>query len=168
MPTANPSLPPAKKRKVATKQRGDLEHIQRLENILLEAVSGGASLNPLVDLLDATKDAGDPHVLFKCIYALYRIFASVVETGMLVPTADAGAKVVRFWIWERFNIFTDMLVGLMNDSEKFLRVSVTQYARPGYPPNPLDFRYTNSFLPPQALVVFFVIWPGCSGSLLFI
>ena len=125
MPATNPSLPPAKKRKVATKQHDDLEHIQRLEHLLLGAVSEGTSLNPLVDLLDVTKGAGDPHVLFKCIYALYRVFASIIDAGMLVPTPDAGAKVVRTWIWERFNIFTDMLVGLMNDSEKSLRVSAT-------------------------------------------
>ena len=130
MTAADSSLPPAKKRKLATKRRGDLERIQRLEDLLLEAVSGGTSLNPLVDLLDATKDAGDPHVLFKCIYALYRVFASITDTGMLVPTPDAGAKIVRAWIWERFNVFTDMLVGLMNDSEKSLRVSVVATPSP--------------------------------------
>lgn len=124
MPAANPSLPPAKKRKVSAKQHDDLAHVQRLEGLLLEAVSEGSSLNLLVDLLDAAKDAEDPHVLFKCIYALYRVFASVIDTGMLVPTYNAGAKVVRAWIWERLNLFTDILVGLMNDSEKALRVSV--------------------------------------------
>ena len=148
MPTANPSLPPAKKPKVATKQHGDLAHVQRLEKLLLEAVSDKTSLNPLVDLLDATKDAGDPHVLFKCIYALYRVFASITDARMLVPTSDAGAKVVRAWIWERFNIFTDILVGLMNDPEKALRVSVVQCAHPGYEPTSPDLCGTNSLLPP--------------------
>ena len=164
MPAADSSLPPAKKRKLATKRHGDLERIHRLEDLLLEAVSGGTSLNPLVDLLDATKDAGDPHVLFKCIYALYRVFASITDTGMLVPTLDAGAKIVRAWIWERFNVFTDMLVGLMNDSEKSLRVSVVQHPHPVNRLNFLALRDTNSLLPPQALVVFFVIRPGCPGA----
>ena len=89
-------------------------------------------MNPLLDLLDITKNIGDPHLLFKGIYALYRVFASIIDTRMLVPTPDAGAKVVRAWTWERFNIFTDMLVGLMSDSEKSLRVSIVQYAYPGY------------------------------------
>lgn len=132
MSTTNSSLPPAKKRKVATKHHGNLAHIQHLEKLLLEAVAKGTSLNPLVDLLSAAKDAGDPHLLFKCIYSLYRVFASIVDTGMLVPASDTGAKVVRTWIWERLNVFTDMLVGLMSDSEKSLRVSVLQYTRPGY------------------------------------
>lgn len=132
MSAANPSLPPAKKRKVATKQHDDLAQIQRLESLLLEAVSEGTSLNPLVDLLDITKNVGDPHVLFKCTYALYRVFASIIDTRMLVPTPDARVKVVRTWIWERFNVFTDMLVGLMNDSEKSLRVSIAQYTHPVY------------------------------------
>jgi len=148
MPAANPSLPPAKKRKVATKQHDDLAHIQRLEALLLEAVSEGTSLNPLVDLLDVTRDVGDPHLLFKCIYALYRVFASIIDTRMLVPTPDAEAKVVRAWIWERFNIFTDMLVGLMNDSEKSLRVSIVQYAHPGYRSSSLDLCGANSLFPP--------------------
>ena len=130
MPATDPSLPPAKKRKVAVKQYSDVEHIQRLENLLLEAVSEGASLNPLVDLLDSAKNAGDPHLLFKSIYALYRVFSSIIDARMLVPTPDADAKVVRIWISERLNIFTDMLVGLMNDSEKSLRVSVFQPVNP--------------------------------------
>jgi U3 small nucleolar RNA-associated protein 19 len=126
MPTTNPSLPPAKKRKVSAEQYGGLVHIQRLEKLLLNAVAEGTSFNPLVDLLDAAMIAEDPHLLFKCIYSLYRIFASIIDTGMLVPTPDSGAKVVRTWVWEKLNIFTDMLVGLMSDSEKSLRVSVSQ------------------------------------------
>ena len=163
-PTTNPSLPPAKKRKVSTKQHGDLPHIQRLEKLLLEAVSEGTSLNPLVDLLDAAMGAGDPHVLFKCIYSLYRVFASIINTGMLASTPDSGAKVVRTWIWERLNVFTDMLVGLVSDSEKSLRVSAFQYAHLGYKSSSLDLRNTNSFLPPQAPVVFFVLRPGWPGT----
>jgi len=132
MPAANPSLPPAKRRKVTNKQHDNLAQIERLEKLLVEAVSEGTSLNPLVDLLDATTHARDPHVLFKCTYALYRVFAFIIDAGMLVPSPDAGTKVVRTWIWERLNVFTDLLVGLMNDSEKSLRVSVFQRAHPGY------------------------------------
>lgn len=164
MSTANPSLPPAKRRKVSTKQHGGIAHIQRLEKLLLEAVSEGTSLNPLVDLIDAAMDAEDPHLLFKCIYSLYRVFASIIDTGMLVPTPDSGAKIVRTWIWEKLNVFTDMLVGLMSDSEKSLRVSIFQCTYLGYNSSFLDLRSTNSFLPPQTLVVFFVLRPGRPGS----
>ena len=126
MPAANPSLPPTKKRKIAARENDDIERIQRLEILLLKAVSSGTSLNPLVDLLGIAKNAKEPHLLFKCIYALYRVFASVIDARILVPTPDADAKIVRTWIFERFNIFTDVLVGLMSDSEKSLRVSIPQ------------------------------------------
>jgi U3 small nucleolar RNA-associated protein 19 len=121
MPTPDSSLPPAKRHKVVAY---DLEYIRRLENLLLEAVAERTSLNPLVDLLDAAKNADDPHLLFKCIYALYRVFASTIDAGMLVPTPDPNAKLVRSWIFERLNIFTDMLVGLMSDSEEHLTVKL--------------------------------------------
>ena len=123
MLASNSSLPPAKRRKVAANNNDDLEHIQRLEILLLQAVAERTSLNPLVDLLDAAKNAAPPHFLFKCMYALYRVFASIIDAGMLVPTLDPGAKVVRAWISERLNLFTDMLLGFMSDSEKPLRVS---------------------------------------------
>ena len=144
----NSPLPPAKKRKVATKQRVDLARIQRLENLLLDAVSEGTSLNPLVDLLDAANDAEDPHLLFKSVYALYRVFASIIDIGMLVPTPDSGARVVRTWIWERLNVFTDLLVGLMSDSEKSLRVSAAfQYNSPSIPTkSPRRLQYKSSSL----------------------
>ena len=129
MPSPDSSLPPAKKRKLVTKQDVDLKHIQRLENLLIEAVAEGTSLNPLVDLLDAAKNAEDPRLLFKCIYALYRVFASTIDARMLVPTPDPSAKVVRTWIFENLNFFTDILVGLMSDSEEYLRVSTFQHPR---------------------------------------
>lgn len=124
MPAPDPYLPPAKKRKTVAEKNDDLERIQHLEKLLLEAVSERTSLNPLVDLLDVAKNARDPHLLFKCIYALYRVFASTIDAGMLVPSPDPTAKVVRAWIFERLSLFTDMLVGLMSDSEEYLRVRV--------------------------------------------
>ena len=168
LPTANPSLPPAKRRRVSTEHHDDHTHIQYLEKLLLEAVSEGSSLNPLVDLLDAAVDAEDPHILFRCIYSLYRVFASIINTGMLAPTPDSGAKVVRTWIWERLNAFTDMLVGLMSDSEKSLRVSVSQYVHLEYKSSSPELRNTNPFFPPQALVVFFVLRPGWPGAFYFV
>jgi hypothetical protein len=130
MPAQHSSLPPAKKRKVVTDKNNDLERIQRLEKLLLQAVAEKTSLNPLVDLLDVAKNAGDPHHLFKCIYALYRVFVSTIDARMLVPTPDPSAKLVRIWIFERLDFFTDMLVGLMSDSEEHLRVSVFNICLP--------------------------------------
>jgi hypothetical protein len=167
MPSGNPSLPPAKKRKIVANQGDNFERIQHLEKLLLEAVSQGHSLNTLVDLLDAAKGAADPHLLFKCIYALYRVFASIIDSGMLVSTPDTTARVVRTWISERLNIFTDILVGLMSDSEKSLRVSTFQSVRYGYQTRSLDIRDTNPIFPPQALVIFFILQSGCPRTLYF-
>ena len=168
MPAPNPSLHPAKKRKVVVRKNDGLEHIQRLEKLLLEAVAEGTSLNPLVDLLDAAKNASDPRLLFKCIYALYRVFASTIDAGMLVSTPDPSAKVVRSWIIERLNVFTDMLVGLMSDSEEYLRVSAVQATHPKHQQLSLDLCNRNTLLPSQALVVFFVPKPGCLGAFYFV
>ena len=168
MPTANPSLRPTKKRKVSAKKHGSLAHIQRLERLLLDAVSEGTSLNPLVDLLDAAAIAEDPHLLFKSIYSLYRVFASIIDTGMLVPTPDSDAKAVRTWVWEKLNTFTDMLVGLMSDSENSLRVSVSQCSRLRYKPSSPDLCNTNTLLPPQAPIIFSVPLPGRSRTFYFV
>lgn len=168
MPAPDPLLPPAKKRKVDTEQNDDLQHIHRLENLLLTAVAEGTSLNPLVDLLDTAKNARDPHLLFKSIYALYRVFASTIDARMLVSTPDPNAKVVRAWIFERLNLFTDMLVGLMSDSEKSLRVSILQSVHPSCQQQPLDLSNTNPLFPSQALVVFFVLKPACLGTFNFV
>ena len=131
MPPQDSYLPPTKKRKVATEKSGELDRIQHLEKLLLEAVSERTSLNPLIDLLDVAKNAKDPHLLFKCIYALYRVFTSTIDAGMLLPSPDPCTNVVRAWILERLSLFTDMLVGLMSDSEECLRVSISQLVHPG-------------------------------------
>lgn len=168
MPTVSLSPPPAKRHKVDTKQNDGFERIQRLENLLTDAVSEGTSLNPLVDLLDVAKNAEDPYLLFKCIYTLYRVFASILDAGMLVPTSDADAKVVRTWISEKLNVFTDMLVGLMSDEEKSLRVSPLRSVRVTSRQNSPVLCNKNPLLPPQTLVIFLVLWSGCPRSFYFV
>ncbi|KAH6902660.1 ribosome biogenesis protein Noc4 [Coprinopsis sp. MPI-PUGE-AT-0042] len=119
MPTLR-SLPPAKKRKIATEDNGS----KQLEDEIAKAVEAGTSLNPLADLVALLLSTPDPQDVSKAIYALYRSFVLVITSGKLTPpSSDAAAKTVKTWIWEHLNTYTDFLVGLMKDEEKHLRVS---------------------------------------------
>lgn len=116
------SLPPSKKRKVSQSD-GKATRIQQLEEGLSAAVNNHTSLNAVVDLLHIAQGAKDPQLCSKSIYALYRVFVSIINSGGLASKGDESAKVVRAWIWEKLSAYTDLLVGLMSDEEKALRVS---------------------------------------------
>lgn len=116
------SLPPSKKRKVSQSD-GKATRIQQLEEGLSAAVNNHTSLNAVVDLLHIAQGAKDPQLCSKSIYALYRVFVSIITSGGLASKGDESAKVVRAWIWEKLSAYTDLLVGLMSDEEKALRVS---------------------------------------------
>jgi U3 small nucleolar RNA-associated protein 19 len=116
------SLPPSKKRKISSSE-DKTSRIQQLETELNLAISNNTSINTLVDLLEISKSAEEPQICSKSIYALYRIFVALIASGRLDLKGDENAKVVRAWIREKLNAYTDLLVGLMNDSEKSLRVS---------------------------------------------
>lgn len=113
---------PSKKRKI---QR-DAEHvdrIQQLENEITSAVANNASLNLLTDLLRLLFSLEDPLGSSKAIYALYRVFVIIITNGKLVFSGNNDAKVVKDWIWEKLSKYTDFLGSLLQDEEKFLRVS---------------------------------------------
>ena len=115
------SLPPYKRRKISVVD-DKLARIKRLESDLNDAISKNSSLNALIELLDIAQTAKDPQLCSKSIYALYRIFVSVIGSRGLALKGDENARVVRGWIWERLNTYTDLLVSLMSDQEKSLRV----------------------------------------------
>jgi U3 small nucleolar RNA-associated protein 19 len=115
------SLPPSKKRKTSLVD-DNLLRIQQFEADLNEAISKNTSLNTLVDLLDIAQVAKDPQLSSKSIYALYRVFVLLITSGRLALRGDENAKVVRGWILERFRAYTDLLILLMRDQEKSLRV----------------------------------------------
>jgi U3 small nucleolar RNA-associated protein 19 len=116
-----PSLPPSKKRKTSVVD-DKTSRIQQLEQDLNDAILKNTSLNKLVDLLDIAQTADDPRLRSKSMYALYRVFVSIIASRRLALKGDESAKVVRGWIWERLNAYTDLLVGLMSHQEKSLRV----------------------------------------------
>lgn len=124
MPAPLRSLPPpSKKRKI---QRVDhAQTIKKLEEELTTAVAKNSSLNPLADLLSLAYNVEDPHDTSKAIYALYRVFVVIITNNKLGLGGDEAAKVVKAWIWERLQSYADFLGSLLQDEEKFLRVSLT-------------------------------------------
>lgn len=120
------SLPPAKKRKTvakATENEGVNEKIASLEEQLTVAINTAGSLNALVDLVQIarTEDAS-VQAMSKAIYALYRVYVLLLNSGKLNPGGDQAAKTARTWIWEQLNTYTDVLCGLLQDDDKMLWV----------------------------------------------
>jgi U3 small nucleolar RNA-associated protein 19 len=113
--------PPSKRRKL---QKNTAGCIKRLEDEITSAIGTNSSLNSLVDILSLLFDLEDPHDTSKGIYALYRIFVSLILSGNLSPGGDEAVKVVKAWLWEKLVFYTDFLGGLLQDEEKFLRVSL--------------------------------------------
>ncbi|KAF5350257.1 hypothetical protein D9758_007810 [Tetrapyrgos nigripes] len=116
--------PPAKRRKV--EQSAIAHSIQEHEEQLTAAVSKNTSLNALADLVDLAQETVDPQDISKAIYALYRVFVIIITSGKLSLGGDESTKVVKAWIWERLNIYVDLLASLLQDEEKALRVSSLQ------------------------------------------
>jgi U3 small nucleolar RNA-associated protein 19 len=71
-------------------------------------------------------DLENPHDTSKGIYALYRVFVSIIVSKKLSPGGDEAAKVVKTWLWELLMSYIDFLGGLLQDEEKFLRVFLSQ------------------------------------------
>lgn len=144
------SLPPSKKRKIGHADDKSSK-IQQLEAELDVAIIQNSSLNALVDLLRIPQTATDPQLCSKAIYALYRIFVSLVTSGRLALRGDESAKVVRAWIWERLDAYTDLLVSFLSDEKKSLRVSSSVSSTPysqSHPPS--DFGTPNSVFAVEA------------------
>ncbi len=99
------------------------QSIKKLEEELTAAVAENLSLNPLADLLGFAYSVEDPYDTSKAIYALYRVFVVIITNNKLGLGGDEAAKVVKAWIWERLQAYVDFLGGLLQDEEKFLRVS---------------------------------------------
>ena len=116
------SLPPPTKRRKIQKDASRSQSIKRLEDDLHDSVTKNDSLNSLADLLELAYTVDDPHDTSKAIYALYRVFVVIISNNKLDLGGDEAAKVVKAWIWERFQSYVDFLGSLLQDEEKFLRV----------------------------------------------
>ncbi len=107
--------------------QSDSEHvdrIQRLEDEITSAVGNNVSLNPLADLLGLFFSLEDPHDTSKAVYALYRVFVTIITNRKLGLGGDEGAKAVKVWVWEKLTSYIDFLGSLLQDEEEFLRVSL--------------------------------------------
>jgi U3 small nucleolar RNA-associated protein 19 len=126
------SLPPTKKRKI--EHDSELaERIKLVESNLLDAVSKNESLNPLADLLEICLVTKEAKYTSKSIYAAYRVFVVLINSGKLGIGGDEAAKLVKTWILGQLNTFVGFLAGLLKDEEKTLRVSYR--VRGSFPPN---------------------------------
>ena len=117
------SLPPPTKRRRTQKDSSHSQSIKRLEDDLHDSVTKNGSLNSLADLLELAYTVEDPHDTSKVIYALYRVFVIIISNKKLDSSGGEAAKVVKSWIWDRFQSYVDFLASLLQDEEKFLRVS---------------------------------------------
>lgn len=129
MPSTIRSLPPpSKKRKTNPSSSSLSSQVQVLEDTLTSALQSTPikSLNPLADLLDLASEATEAKDTSKVIYASYRVFVLIIQSGRLVGGAadeDEGNKVVRNWLGERLAVYQDLLSGLLTDEDSGLRVS---------------------------------------------
>jgi len=115
------SLPPLTKRQ---KIVAESISVKSLEAQLTSAVAENGSLNPLADLLVLAQRTLDAREMSKAIYSIYRIFVLIISRGMLVHGGDDAAKLVRKWIWEKLDLYVELLVSLLQDEESALRVSI--------------------------------------------
>lgn len=125
MPATIRSLPPPpKKRKTISSLTSQ---VQVLEDTLTSALQSAPiqSLNPLADLLDLASEATEAKDMSKIIYASYRVFVLINQSGRLVGgpgDEDEGNKVVRKWLGERLAVYQNLLSGLLSDEDSALRV----------------------------------------------
>ena len=116
------SLPPPTKRRKTQKDASHSQSIKQLEDDLHDSVTKNESLNSLADLLELAYAVDDPHDTSKAIYAIYRVFVVIISNNKLEFGGNETARVVKSWIWERFQSYVDFLGSLLQDEEKFLRV----------------------------------------------
>ncbi|KAA1472374.1 CBF-domain-containing protein [Dentipellis sp. KUC8613] len=117
------SLALSSKRRKISQDSGNNDIVGRLESTITDAIATNASLNPLTDLLHLASTSPDAGIVHRCIYALYRLFVSLIDKGALQPQNEEGSKVVRQWILERLDEFSSLLHSLLRDEESSLRTS---------------------------------------------
>lgn len=120
MPAAKSSLPAAKRRKTSHSSV-----IEDLEEKLKTSVNNQATLNPLVELISLASKCSEPQDLHKALYALYRIFVLLIDSGRFCSTAGEPeeAKIVRTWLNERFSEYATLLCKCLRHEQKAIRVS---------------------------------------------
>ncbi|KAF9528714.1 CBF/Mak21 family-domain-containing protein [Crepidotus variabilis] len=126
MPAPVSSLPPLAKRRKIYQTDDTAQKIKQFEANLTKAAIDQGPLNLLVDLLLLTTEAEDPHDTSKGIYSLYRVFVTIITSGKLGVGEDESSRAVKAWILEKLQTFVDFLGGLLQDQEKFLRISSLQ------------------------------------------
>ncbi|KAF8576410.1 ribosome biogenesis protein Noc4 [Ramaria rubella] len=115
--------PPTKKRKTS-----HIEKIEHLEQTLTSALAKSASLNSLADFTDLASSLSESPDLHKAIYALYRVFILIIDSGRFCGHNEEGeqAKLVRSWLNERLAEYTTVLCKCLSNDQKGIRTSALE------------------------------------------
>ncbi|KAH7103707.1 CBF-domain-containing protein [Auriculariales sp. MPI-PUGE-AT-0066] len=92
------------------------------------------SLNPLADLVaiaqQSAQDQQSAQTTHAAIWALYRVFATLIQRGILYGSAsgDKAKKEVRLWLYGRQDEFVALLARLLASEEQAIRDSALRIA----------------------------------------
>ncbi len=108
-------------------------HLNTITTTESTLLSSTYNPNPLLTLISLTRE-NEPEVVHKSIWSLYRVFVKFLADGKLTRVSmrsqtdeeeqgDGKENVVAEWVEERLKEYTEVLCGLIWDSEGSLRVS---------------------------------------------
>lgn len=102
------------------KSNGQLVSVTQLEAALLDP--DAPSINPLADLLvHARSSRATPADVHSAIFALYRVFVSLISRGLFAPGSSLPAE-VKTWLYARLDEYTALLASLLVHEEDALKV----------------------------------------------
>ncbi|KZV88564.1 CBF-domain-containing protein [Exidia glandulosa HHB12029] len=106
------------------KSTGQLASVTELEATLLDP--DAPSLNPLADLLvHARSSRATPAEIHAAIFALYRVFVSLVTRGLFAPGSTITSE-VKTWLYARLDEYTAFLSSLLGHEEEALKEGALQ------------------------------------------
>lgn len=122
MAGARSSLPTSTRKRKSSSLDVTVSAIQHLEHELSSAISTNSSLNQLADLLDIVLHTEDAVHACKAIYALYRVFITIIANDLLDREGDGNVKLVRAWLVDKLQAYVELLAGFLKDEAATLRV----------------------------------------------
>ncbi|KAI0947562.1 hypothetical protein AcW1_009286 [Taiwanofungus camphoratus] len=126
MAGARSSLPTSTRKRKSSSLDVTVSAIQHLEHELSSAISTNSSLNQLADLLDIVLHTEDAVHACKAIYALYRVFITIIANDLLDREGDGNVKLVRAWLVDKLQAYVELLAGFLKDEAATLRTSALQ------------------------------------------
>lgn len=97
--------------------------VEELESQLTSGFAEGSSLNSLRDLLSFTT-SDDPQLLYKSIFALYRVFTVGLKSPYYSHRKTVEIVGVQKWLEECLEEFVELLTKLLAHSSVDIRVRI--------------------------------------------